>query len=308
MLTLKNLFRRLFKGNRKFIIILLFFLVDQLYLFSFFPYKTTDLHFISPETIQRTNTPSPNFQIANIKWNVDYYSKTPDLEEFRKFFKQHCASLTGLAAANCVADELDVIPIGNPATDSFSRNYDPRDDLRRHLKGEAGHCVTYSSITADSLLSVGIPALLVQILQNGGGHNINVLWDDKLGWIYFDPIDKVVLKKDGKMISALDALKNGAPVKWEIYNPKNDNMIMRDFYNSLNLSEGTIIYPEPWYYTRTGERQSAFIYRGAAVGTGEDSFKYGTIQRILRTSIALHFALSLALMTLAVFRKFKGYL
>ena len=305
MLTLKNLFSRLFKDNRKFIIILLFFLLDQLYLFSFFPYKTTDLHFASPAAVEKTNPPSPDFQIAGINWDVEYYSKTPDLEAFRKFFKQHCGSLTGLAAANCVANELDIIPIGNPATDSFSPNYNPVDDLQRHLNGEAGHCVTYSAITADSLLSVGIPALLIQIHQGDAGHNINVLWDDKLGWIYFDPIDKIVLKKDGKMLSALDALKNGAPVKWEVYSPKSNDVIMRDFYNSLNLSEGTIIYPEPWYYTRTGEKQSALIYRGAAVGVGEGSFKFGTIQRILRTSIALHLAASLALMAFAVFRRFK---
>jgi hypothetical protein len=67
-------------------------------------------------------------------------------------------------------------------------DFDPAAHFASHMAGEPSHCLTRSAILATQLLSVGIPARVVQFVPAvGKGHTLVGVWDETIGWIVVDP-------------------------------------------------------------------------------------------------------------------------
>src|SRR5437016_1533288 len=187
-------------------------LLAQLALLIRLPYTTSLLEHLSTEELIASDAklPENGFSIGNLYWDIRGYTIDPRLQPLRVYFKDHCAGRTGVAAAFCLSDRFaEQFPFGEPAGDLFAADYDPVAELQDHTeKGRPGNCVTRSGLAAAALLSVGIPARVVQLLPpDGQGHNIFSVWDEKYGWVAIDPtFGEMVADEDGPL-SALHAFR-----------------------------------------------------------------------------------------------------
>ncbi len=213
-----------------------------------------------------SNDPTHSFVIGSIRWNVDGYARDPNLQQFRDFFHMHCAGATGTQAALCVSNVIAAAsPIGEPQSDFYARDYDPRRDLSGLSAGEPGHCVNRSGVVATTLLSAGIPARVVAIvpLAKTGGHNVVSVWDGNR-WQIVDPLADGLLSSPAGS-SGRDIARAGEAVR--LYNPLTATRKQPYPYWSQTAGH-EVVYPEPWLYTRTGRRFSYWPFRGRFVQVG----------------------------------------
>lgn len=234
------------------------------------------------------------FHLDGLRWDIERLKNEPRMAPFRAFMQTACPGLEGLAAAVCVSDEFSRrFPNTAPKHEFLDASYDPVADLAQHLAGDPGHCVTRSGLESTVLLASGISARQVQI-TGGLGHNVLEVYDAKRGWVIFDPTFGVTYAspdRPGKALSVADAVIEPRVIPVSVGLP------------STGLSDAPheipeALYPDPWLYTRVGERAARWPFRGMFVHVGHASLRYGLGQQLARTSFVFFAILTTALFTL----------
>jgi len=284
---------------------ILFVAGAQLSILKYLNYSSSLLEWVEPDTVSAV--PNPNFQMADIRWDVEYFGTAAELQDFRNFFHSECGSLDGIKAASCLSEAfIRRIPFGEPSDEMFQADFLPAKSFREHLNGKPGHCVTYSAMTATSLLSVGIPARFVQIIpKEKSGHNVIEVWDKEYGWVVFDPLNDSLISDGKRYMSAAEAHEfKGSLIAVRVNSEISRSGYLAENYTGENPFDGAITYPEPWLYCRIGNKESV-IFRGSFVVFGERRFEIGTFQSILRVGITICILLSVILLKLALFRRIQ---
>jgi hypothetical protein len=252
------------------------------------PYTTSKIFHLPLASTEQSQVSADVFRLGELTWNMNLYKKDEKLKAFREFFKKHCGDQNGLAAATCLSDILLAkIPFGAPAKEAVDHNYSPRQAFEAHMSGAPGHCVTYAGLSSLVLLASGIPARMVQIVPtNKSGHNVIEVWDVQHGWIIFDPLNKVVMVRDGKPVSAIESLKHPKELRAVKTGGEAEKTgYLNDYYQGALPFDGAIVYPEPWLYTRTGDYVNGWLYRGQFMTLGANFFALGRAQELLRYGI-----------------------
>jgi len=225
--------------------------------------------------------PTSDFSLGSLKWDLANYTHDPNLEPLRDFFRKHTDGETGISAAIRLSNVFaTAFPNGQASKEFLDAQYDPAVALQSHLDGEPGHCVTRSGLIAAILLSVGIPARVVQVIGDEHGHNLLEVSDDQHGWILLDPLYGTFVGRENELISAEDAIKfpeslHGIPFDGGINLAGSGVDTVYRF-----LFKGDLLYPEPWLYMRVGERASYWPFRGKFVHVGSNNWRFGGGQRI----------------------------
>jgi hypothetical protein len=225
------------------------------------------------------------FSVGPIFWDMRAYEADPKLEPLRAFFRSQCGGQRGLDAARCLANAFQsLFPWGSPRHEFVDAQYDPVADFDAHRHGEAGHCVTRSGLIATILLAQSIPARQVQIsLTARIGHNILQVWDADAGWVVVDPsYDRISVDGEAHPASLREVVLGSA--MWQSFGTPSDD---RGFYEMLADLAGRgdppeITFPEPWLYTRTGQRTATWPFRGMFAHGGGIHFLLGPAQTSLR--------------------------
>ncbi|REJ75483.1 MAG: transglutaminase domain-containing protein [Acidobacteria bacterium] len=262
---------------------------SQLALLRYLDYSSAYVEWIDVSPGEELGRPSPNFSIATIDWHVDKYAKSPKLKPLREFFRENCGDKRGIEAASCISLELiEIIPKGTPKREIFDVDYSPAKAFEKHLGGEQGFCTNYAGMTTAMLLSVGVPARFVQIrTEDGyGGHNITEVWDENEGWVLFDPFNNGLIEKNGGRLSATEAHFEESVTRVDASEPGMRRGHLPDYFEKENRLRTTLVYPEPWLYTRVGSKEAPF-FRGAFVGFGQGFFRFSLAQNLLRVGILL---------------------
>lgn len=255
-------------------------------------YTTSQLETVPPEAAEQPPT-FGNFQMGSIEWDVDLYARSPKLKVFREYFRAYCERKLGLSAALCVSNKLaEQIPFGNPTNEFLASNFNPSASFKKHLNGMPGHCVTLSGFLAATLLSVGIPARVVQLVpQYKPGHNVVEVWDRDRGWLLIDTTYGGLIGNPHGLISAVEAWRSPNSVRWigkgKASAPRKYNPVVLYEDEEAPLLRGHLIYPEPWLYLRIGHRVSSWPWRGQFVHIGPWQWEFGLAQILLRWGIAI---------------------
>lgn len=254
------------------------------------PYSTTWIEGVS-ETDDDV-APTPDFRIGTLSWPVSEYAVDPALEPFRKKFSEHCRGTQGVDAALCAAHALAArSAMGEPRHEFVDAQYDPVAVLEEHLQGTSGHCTTRSSLVAAELLSVGIPARVVQIFPASlQGHTILSVWDAREGWALIDPTVPGVVTRNGHVATTTQLLQDSSAT---LVSVGADRAASVDAAVALRTAE-TALYPEPWLYMRVGARAARWPFRGTFARIGRVRAVLGPLQKLLLVSS------SVTLLTLAV--------
>lgn len=257
------------------------------------PYSTSWITRVEPDAASKE--PSATVEVGPLRWDLALYKATPSLSTFRHEFVE-CGDKKGLEAARCVSDILNAkSPKGDPKVEFVDAHFNPADSLKDHLGGAPGHCTVKSSLTAVALLSLGIPARVVQILPSETkGHNVVELWDPTVGWFLFDPhFDSAFLHK-GELLSATKLSEVSGDLEWR--RPHDGAPDPNEFAGS------TILYPEPWLYTRVGEKCAPWPFRACFVQFGAPVFAIGPAQKLVFFSCASFSIAALLAAAWALFR------
>lgn len=251
------------------------------------PYSSVHLVTVSPS--ETTRRPSPEFTLGPLTWPVTELAQAPALQPFREAFRAACGEATGLAAAACASAVLaERVPVGEPTTEFVSDDFEPATHFEEHMAGAPGHCLTRGAILATQLLSVGIPARIVQLVPaRGNGHTLVSVWDDGMGWIVVDPTSGGFVTSSGNPGSATTLLASAPRVEW---NPLGqapasvaDSARMTRYFQSLLT--GGVLYPEPWLYLRHGDRLAPWPLRGLYANAGRPLLWLGPLQQLLGVAI-----------------------
>ena len=252
------------------------------------PYSTVRLVLV--EASQAAMRPTPDFTVGPLRWPVTALAKAPALQPFRDAMRATCGDAEGLAAAACAASALSKrIPVGNPATEFVTVDFDPVAHFERHMAGAPGHCLTRSAILATQLLSVGIPARVVQMVPAGAkGHTLVEVWDDVMGWTVVDPsTGGSVTAGAARRGAAVDLLADSAVVEWRPFGSAPVSAADVEAKERLfrTLLAGNVLYPEPWLYLRQGERAAPWPFRGQYARVGPAYLTLGPAQQALTWAI-----------------------
>ena len=239
---------------------------------------------------QAAMRPSPDFAVGPLRWPVTALAKAPALQPFREAMRATCGDAKGLAAAACAANALSKrIPVGRPATEFVNVDFDPVAHFERHMAGAPGHCLTRSAILATELLSVGIPARVVQMVPARlKGHTLVEVWDDAMGWTVVDPsTGGSVTAGAARRGSAVDLLADPAVVEWRPFGSARVSAADAEAKERLfrTLLAGNLLYPEPWLYLRQGERTTPWPFRGQYARVGPAYLILGPAQQLLAWAI-----------------------
>lgn len=228
--------------------------------------------------------PTPDFAIGPLRWPVEALSASAALEPFRSAMRAECGEARGLAAAACATRLLrERFPDGQPSDEFVSPAFEPRSHFERHMAGEPGHGLTRSAILATQLLSVGIPARVVQLVPvQAKGHTLVEAWDETRGWTVVDPSTSGYLS-GGVTHSAADLLADPSRVEWAPLTPGSATQAeIREQKRRLEaFLTGNVLYPEPWLYLRQGERVASWPLRGHYVRVGPPYLTLGPAQLAL---------------------------
>ncbi|MFO0594765.1 MAG: transglutaminase domain-containing protein [Myxococcaceae bacterium] len=233
----------------------------------------------STSTIFRTDdalvsAPPPASTMGGARWDFDAYRTAPSLQAFRDAFEPRCRTLAGVEAARCVTTLLlERSPHGAGDGEFVDANFDPAAAVTSHLAGAPGLCTARSAMAATALLAMGVPARVVQLLPtDGAGHNVLEVYDAQRGWVLFDPLFDSSYLVGGQYTSALGVSAAAGDVSWR--RP-------HDGAPDPNAFAGaTVQYPEPWLYTRVGEKCATWPFRGCYAQVGPTQFRYGPAQRL----------------------------
>lgn len=271
-------------------------LLGQLALLRYLDYSTAYVSWISVAQGEEFGRPTPGFSIGGFRWHVSDYERSPKLEPLRSFFRENCGEKKGIEAASCISLQLiGIIPKGSPKREIFDVDYSPAKAFQKHLEGEQGYCTNYAGMTSAMLLSVGIPARFLQIRAKDGigGHNIIEVWDENEGWVLFDPFNNGVIEKDGKKLSATEAHFEESVTRVDAADRGAKRGHLPDYFANENRLQSSLVYPEPWLYTRVGEKEMPW-FRGAYVGFGDGYFRFSLAQNLLRVGILVCAAVLIA--------------
>lgn len=218
------------------------------------------------------------------------------------YFRKACGEKKGVAAALCLSDRFaKEIPWGEPFNEFFYPGHDPVKEFHRHIRGEQGHCVTRSGYIATILLSVGIPARVVQLVPlDTYGHNLVEVWDKRHGWVMTDPSYNGLIGSGEDPSSAVSMWRSPGSVKWlgkGLSNASPAGNPLEIYKKNCYLFEGYLVYPEPWLYLRTGRRVSYWPFWGRFAVIGPWHWSLGPAQGFLRIGI-LFCAFGLLLLSL----------
>lgn len=212
--------------------------------------------------------------IGALVWDYGLYRTAPELEEYRVQFAR-CAGLEGRTAARCVTGVLaERSPYGDPSFEFFYSSYDPAKALRFHLGGAPGHCTTRSALVATGLLALGVPSRVVQLLPKVGndGHNVIEVWDGAAGWVLFDPVHDSSYMQEEDFVGATEIIHAEGRLRWKKPHEGAPDPSM--------FAGATVNYPEPWLYTRVGQRCARWPFRACFSQIGEAQFLLGQAQRL----------------------------
>ena len=251
------------------------------------PYSSSMFSEVGAEEAGRR--PTPDFRLGPLFWPVVELQESAALAPFRKAFREACGTKLGLSAAGCAAAELARrSPFGQPRDEFIDRTFDPQDHFRRHLAGEPGHCLTRSAILATQLLSVGVPARVVQMLPaDGRGHTVVEVWDDCCGWTLVDPTFGGMVRSPSRSASAAALQAAPESVRWSgirspAFPPGSERGRLEYVQGAL---KGHLVYPEPWLYLRIGSRVAPWPFRNHVVRVGPRDLWLGPAQRLLQVAI-----------------------
>lgn len=219
-----------------------------------------------------------HFDLSVLHWDMSLYRSDARLEPLRREFSRSCGGLEGLVAAGCIGDLFHrSFPGGAPKHEFVDATYDPAADLASHLAGgEPGHCVTRAGLVAATLLASGIPARVVQIRSVGSGHTLVEVWDRGLGWVLSDPTMSPARREPRSAVDAV--LRDSSPR----LPARAGDGIGADERDRGPREQAQLAYPEPWLYTRVGERAAAWPLRGLFVSVGPRRLLDGPVQTLLR--------------------------
>ncbi len=271
--------------------------VAMLLLLRALPYSSVRLASVEPS--QATAQPTPDFALAPLRWPVTALAADPALEPFRQAMRASCGEARGLAAAACVTAVLsERTPAGNPASEYVSVDFDPVSHFERHMAGAPGHCLTRSAILATELLSVGIPARVVQLLPaQGKGHTVVEVWDEALGWTVVDPSTGGYVTAGGRG-SGAELLADPSRLEWKAFGSTSASESAERRRYFQHLLSGNLLYPEPWLYLRRGEHVAPWPYRGQYARIGPTILKLGPAQQALAWAIPACVVAGLGFLTL----------
>jgi hypothetical protein len=268
------------------------------------PYSSVRIAGVDSDELRRP--PTPDFTVGPLTWRVSALRQDASLQPFRDAMHATCGEQRGLAAAACATRVLrDRVPPGNPSSEYVDRGFDPVAHFERHMGGEPGHCLTRSAILASELLSVGVPARVIQMVPPGDrGHTLVEVWDESLGWVVVDPSTDGYLVARGGPAPAIDLLERRESLEFRglgpIAPPGSETQATRlDFQRLLT---GNLLYPEPWLYLRLGPRVGPWPTRGQYVRAGPAYLTLGLVQHALVVAIPLLGLLGVALF-LAAWRR-----
>jgi hypothetical protein len=122
------------------------------------------------------------------------------------------------------------------------------------------------------------------------GHTIIGVWDDRLGWVVFDPTYDGAFTDGSHFLSGPNAHRKAALVRWvplgrsalgssaspALYGDPRHSPFREDF-----------VYPEPWLYLRTGRHVGGWPIRGVFAWVGPWHWWLGTAQATLWVGILL---------------------
>lgn len=246
--------------------------------------------------------PQEAFTIGAARWTLEAYADSAELEAFRSSFESSCRAHQEeedpIAAALCVSDRMArEFEHGQPETEFFAPSFDPEHEHARHRSGAPGHCVCRSAMMAAELLSVGIPARVVQLLPLDGsdGHNLVEVWETERGWVLVDPTYGGLVGEDRTIGSALDlAYSSRAPFERVGHAPVPFDAFTADEVEAVydSLLPAAVVYPEPWLYLRVGDKSAPWPFRGRYVQVGPGAFRLGPAQRALAVALVVALALS----------------
>lgn len=251
------------------------------------PYSTSLIR--HGDAAQAGQAPGQSFALGSLSWDLDAYQRAHSLDAFRDSFGSACGSLQGLEAARCV---LEIIrgrsDNGAPTSEFVDAEFDPSAVLLAHLNGAPGHCTSRSFMTATALLAMGKPARVAQLLApNSEGHNVIEVFDPQNGWLIFDPhYESSVLQGDG-FVSTVTLTQVHGGLRWRRPN---------DHAPDPNLFAGsTVNFPDPWLYTRVGERCAVWPFRGCFEQIGPVQFSHGPAQKLALSAFFVFSALAAVL-------------
>jgi hypothetical protein len=153
--------------------------------------------------------------------------------------------------------------------------------------GEPGHCLTRSAILATQLLSVGVPARVIQMMpRSGKGHTLVEVWDDRRGWTVVDPSTGGFVSKPGARGSAAELLAAPDRLRWTSFDSASSAAEAQSAY-FRGLLTGDLFYPEPWLYLRQGAKVAPWPFRGHYARVGPTLWAYGPAQFVLTAAAAV---------------------
>jgi hypothetical protein len=254
------------------------------------PYATSHLVRVPEE--DTVPAPTPDFYVGDIAWHVRTYATDPELEPFRAYYRANSRGASGLLAARRLSDSMaEQFPFGPQQDDFHSRAYDPVESLRVHSEGAPGHCIARAGLLSTTMLAAGIPARIVQFVPpRGKGHNVVEVWDEKHGWVLWDPLHGGRLEGSAGPVSAVTAARSPSDVKWVqvgVSAAPDDDPVRLYFRPSYGYLHGAVIYPEPWLYLRAGPREAPWPFRASFAYTGPQLWRIGPLQAFLRAGLVV---------------------
>jgi hypothetical protein len=174
------------------------------------------------------------------------------------------------------------------------------------MAGAPGHCLTRSAILATELLSVGIPARVVQFVPvEDRGHTLVEVWDDADGWTVVDPSTSgILVGSKSPADSAVELLADPSTAEWRGFGPASKQGVdgTAQTVHLRALLRGDVIYPEPWLYLRVGERAAPWPFRGEYARIGRAFPTLGPLQQLLFWTIPVVALAGLVLLVVAHWR------
>lgn len=254
--------------------------------------------------------PNGLFSIGSVEWPVSAYAASPALDAFRRSFQSSCGPTKddAIAAALCVSNRMaSTFPHGKPESEFVAPSFDPIVELTRHRSGDAGHCVTRSAILATELLSVGVPARVVQLvpLDGSDGHNLVEVWEAGTGWALVDPTYGGLVGEESEPWSALE-LASASSVRFQPVGraPAPLDELERPEVEAIidGLLPAAVIYPEPWLYLRMGEKTAPWPFRGRYIHAGPGTFLLGPAHHLLVAGLVVVIPLCASIWFMVVVR------
>lgn len=255
------------------------------------PYSKASLGSVS---LSAALNPADPLVLDRLAWHPGIYQRAGSLQPIRDEVGKRCPAVSGFALATCLSNLFAArFANGHPTREFFARRHDPAGVFRAHLAGESGHCVTRSGMLALALLATGTPARVVQILgkDGGAGHNVVEVWEPTSGWRILDPSFAGLPESADGRSDAVSLTQPPFP-RWRPEPtltpvPGVDQREALKTYAENHLRGATVIYPDPWLYTRVGSPEASWPFHGRFVIVGARSFPLGWGQLLLQVGIAI---------------------